>query len=125
MEKCGRVRQATDDDKNDARTCVMDNKQGYRHALRMLYILIFTKTMVTRNAPQYYIYSALRVLYYLKVVSRRPLTVEVRVRSQINPRGICGGKSGTGTGFSPCNSPFSTQRHSVNAPYPYSLTCFC
>jgi hypothetical protein len=77
------------------------------------------------NAPQCYVYSAMHVLYYLKVVSRQPLTVEVRVRSQINPCGICGRKSSTGTGFSSSNSPSPCQRHSVNALYPYSLTCFC
>jgi hypothetical protein len=36
-----------------------------------------------------------------QAVSRRPLTAETRVRSQVNPCEICGGQSGTGTGFSP------------------------
>jgi hypothetical protein len=35
-----------------------------------------------------------------QVVSRRLLTAEARVRSRVNPYGICGGQSGTGTGFS-------------------------
>jgi hypothetical protein len=34
-----------------------------------------------------------------QVVSRRPLTAEARVRARANPSGICGGQSGTGTGF--------------------------
>jgi hypothetical protein len=38
-----------------------------------------------------------------QVVSRRPLTAEARVRARVNPRGICGGQSGIGTGFSPAN----------------------
>jgi hypothetical protein len=34
-----------------------------------------------------------------QVVSRRPLTAEAWVRARVNPCGICGGQSGTGTGF--------------------------
>jgi hypothetical protein len=36
-----------------------------------------------------------------QAVSRRPLTAEVRVHSRVSPCVICGGQSGTGTGFSP------------------------
>jgi hypothetical protein len=36
-----------------------------------------------------------------QVVSRRPLIAEALVRSRVSPCGICGGQSGTGTGFSP------------------------
>jgi hypothetical protein len=39
-----------------------------------------------------------------QAVSRRPLTAESRVRTRVNPCGICGGQSGTGTGFSPSSS---------------------
>jgi hypothetical protein len=42
-----------------------------------------------------------------QAVSRLPLTAEARVQSQV---GICGGQSGTGTGFFPC------QFHSSGAP---------
>jgi hypothetical protein len=41
-----------------------------------------------------------------QVVSRRPLTAETRVRARANPSGICGGQSGTGTGFSPSSLVF-------------------
>jgi hypothetical protein len=34
-----------------------------------------------------------------QAVSRRPLTAESRVRAWVNPSGIYGGHSGTGTGF--------------------------
>jgi hypothetical protein len=44
-----------------------------------------------------------------QVVSRRPLTAEARVRTRVNPCGICGGQSGTGTGFSPSFSVFPCQ----------------
>jgi hypothetical protein len=35
-----------------------------------------------------------------QVVSRRPLTAESQAHAQVNPCGICGVQSGTGTGFS-------------------------
>jgi hypothetical protein len=49
-------------------------------------------------------------------VSRRPLTPEARIRSRVSPRGICGGQSGAGTGFSPSTSVFPCQFHSTGAP---------
>jgi hypothetical protein len=51
-----------------------------------------------------------------QAVSRRPVTAEARVRSWVGPRGICGGQSDTGTGFSPINSVFPCQFHSTGAP---------
>jgi hypothetical protein len=51
-----------------------------------------------------------------QAVSRRPLTAEARVRSRVSTCGICGGQSGTGTGFSPSTSVFPCQFHSIGAP---------
>jgi hypothetical protein len=50
-----------------------------------------------------------------QVVSRRPLTTDALVRVRFNPFGICGGQSGTGTGFSPSYSVFPCQYHSTVA----------
>jgi hypothetical protein len=44
-----------------------------------------------------------------QVVSRRPLTAEALVSAPVNPCRICGGQSGTGTGFSPSSSVFPCQ----------------
>jgi hypothetical protein len=51
-----------------------------------------------------------------QAVSRRPLTAEARVRSRVSPCGICGGQTGTGTGFTPSTSVFPCQFHSTCAP---------
>jgi hypothetical protein len=51
-----------------------------------------------------------------QAVSRQPLTEETRVRSRVSPCGICGGQSGTGTGFSPSSSVFPCHFHSTGAP---------
>jgi hypothetical protein len=50
-----------------------------------------------------------------QAVSRRPLTAEARVRARVNPCGICGGQSGTGTGFSLSSSVFPCRYHSTVA----------
>jgi hypothetical protein len=47
-----------------------------------------------------------------QAVSRRPVTVESRVRSRFTPCEIYGGQSGTGTGFSPSFSVLHCKYHS-------------
>jgi hypothetical protein len=44
-----------------------------------------------------------------QVISRRPLTAEAQVRSRVNACGICGGQSGTETGFSLSSLVFPCQ----------------
>jgi hypothetical protein len=51
-----------------------------------------------------------------QAVSRRSPTAEARVQSRVTPCGICGGQSGTGTGFSHSSSVFPCQFHSTGAP---------
>jgi hypothetical protein len=51
-----------------------------------------------------------------QAVSPRSPTAEARVRSQVNPCGICGGQSGTGMGFSPSTLIFPCELHSTDAP---------
>ena len=46
-----------------------------------------------------------------QAVSSRPHTAEARVRSRVSPCGICGGQSGTVTGFSPSTSVFREPRY--------------
>jgi hypothetical protein len=46
-------------------------------------------------------------------VSRPPLAAETQVRSPVSPCRICGGQSGTGTGFSPSTSVFPCQFRST------------
>jgi hypothetical protein len=60
-----------------------------------------------------------------QVVSRRPLTAEARVRAWVNPCGICGGQSGTGTGFSSSSSAFPCQYHSTVALQTHIIWGMC
>ena len=50
-------------------------------------------------------------------VSRWPLAAKARSRSQVSPCEVCGGQSGTGTGFYPSTSVIPCQYHSIIALY--------
>jgi hypothetical protein len=58
-------------------------------------------------------------------VIHRPFTTETRVRFQLSPCEICGGKSGTGWGFSPSTAVFLCHCHSINAPHSFPSTHCC
>jgi hypothetical protein len=69
----------------------------------------FADFETTRHLGGLKVTSMLEGRAMAQVVSRRPLTAEARVRVPVNPCGICGGQSGTGTGFSPSSSVFPCQ----------------
>jgi hypothetical protein len=48
-----------------------------------------------------------------QAVSRRPITAEARDCTRINPYGIFGRQSGTGTVYYPSSSVFPSQYHST------------
>ena len=58
-----------------------------------------------------------------QAVTRRPLSVEARVPSQISECEICGAQSGTKTGFPPTAWFSPCHYHSTNAPYSSPSTC--
>jgi hypothetical protein len=58
-----------------------------------------------------------------QAVIRRSLTTEAWVRSQVSACDICGGQSGTGSGFSPSTSIFHCQYYSTKATNSSSSTC--
>jgi hypothetical protein len=56
-----------------------------------------------------------------EAVSYWPLTAEVRAESQATSHGICGGQSGTGTGFSLRTLVFFCQYYSTNGSYSFII----
>ena len=57
-----------------------------------------------------------------QAVCHLPLTAEARVSARTIIRGICGGQSCTGTGFSLSTLVFLCQNHSTTAPYSFKFT---
>jgi len=55
----------------------------------------------------------------IQPVSRRPLNMKARVRSQASPCEIYCGLRGTRTGFPPSTSVFSCQYYTTSAPYSF------
>jgi hypothetical protein len=78
-------------------------------------IPLYVRYQVTSNFSLK-IFNTLRGRAMAQAVSRRLLTAEARVRSRVGSCRICGGQSGTGTGFSPSTSVFSCQFDSTAAP---------
>jgi hypothetical protein len=61
--------------------------------------------------------TQLIILYYnMRLHVSTNYMVSLRFRSRVSPCGICGGQSGTGTGFSPSTSAFPCQFHFTGAP---------
>ena len=81
-----------------------------------MYVYVFTRLHVTYRPvfSSMYVYVLARLCYNFlscssvvtrgmaQAVSRRPFKTVTWVLSQASPCGICGGKSDTGTGLSPC-----------------------
>jgi hypothetical protein len=53
----------------------------------------------------------IRFKYMAQAVSHRPHTTDAQVHAWVNPCGICGGQSSTGTRFSPSSLVFPCQYH--------------
>ena len=92
-----------------ARICPVEN-QTCRHTCQPLTKLPYhRKSMNKHHGTQFGCATS-------QAASREPLPADARLQSQVSPCRICGGQSGTGTGFSPSTSVFPHQYHSTSAP---------
>ena len=92
----------------DALCCKFVGCDWYLYSVNTFYVQVFPHNIKISLYSNY----AMQGRAMAQAVSRRPLTAEAR----FGPCGICGGQSGTGTGFSPSTSVFPCQFHSTSAP---------
>jgi hypothetical protein len=108
--------------------CGSQNKQRLFHCTTLTdwFVLlrrsVFTARYDLNLTAETFISSLFHGRAMAQVVSRRPLTAEARVRSQVITCEICGGQNGYNRVFSQYFS-FPCHNHYTNAPYSSSSIC--